>query len=437
MKNEIKDYLKHSKQVKKYDSIKKMEHDNIISKDKDNINNINDINNNNNIIKEEENESNFNINENNNINIDNNENNNNINNNFIEENPIQGQNKNPIENNNNNYMEENNNNQEEINQDDNNQNQIENENENENFNENDIEQNNKSNNDINIINNNEQQNNNLNNSQISDTKNSNDNNHINEENNNINNIKNNLQNIFNDIIYKSFDEFEKNITIKINQMNNRINDIALKVSDYQSNQLNEGGFSKIKKLGDNNHSQISSRPQGYIDNNSSFYINSRKMRLNSIKDSKNHSINTEEPDYYINNNLDKKESTSIDSEVTKTWKETLKLIEKGNINEGYLKLINSGDDIYLLRLICLTGPIIDKLDIEVAKRVLLRVNMISKSHQIQQLLIGLIKNSCKNNIFQTLEPNQQNYILDSLYEFSGLNNSLATEAAELYAELTK
>ncbi len=436
MKNEIRDYLKHSKQVKKYDSIKKMEHDNIISKDKDNINNINDINNNN-IIKEEENESNFNINENNNINIDNNENNNNINNNFIEENPIQGQNKNPIENNNNNYMEENNNNQEEINQDDNNQNQIENENENENFNENDIEQNNKSNNDINIINNNEQQNNNLNNSQISDTKNSNDNNHINEENNNIINIKNNLQNNFNDIIYKSFDEFEKNITIKINQMNNRINDIALKVSDYQSNQLNEGGFSKIKKLGDNNHSQISSRPQGYIDNNSSFYINSRKMRLNSIKDSKNHSINTEEPDYYINNNLDKKESTSIDSEVTKTWKETLKLIEKGNINEGYLKLINSGDDIYLLRLICLTGPIIDKLDIEVAKRVLLRVNMISKSHQIQQLLIGLIKNSCKNNIFQTLEPNQQNYILDSLYEFSGLNNSLATEAAELYAELTK
>ena len=160
------------------------------------------------------------------------------------------------------------------------------------------------------------------------------------------------------------------------------------------------------------------------------------MKLNSIKDSKNHSINTEEPDFNINNS-NNKENTSIDSEVTKTWKETLKLIEKGKINEGYLKLINSGDDIYLLRLICLTGPIIDKLDIDVAKRVLIRVNMISKSHQIQQLLIGLIKNSFKNNIFQTLEPNQQNYILDSLYEFSGLNNSIASEAAELYAELTK
>ena len=451
MKNEIKDYLKHSKQVKKYDSIKKMEHDNIISKDKSNnninIENIENLENNNDNIIKEENESNFNINDNNNINdninninIDNenynkknnknnNRNNNNKNNNFVEESPIQGQNFGQNENNMN-YNEENNN-QEEINQDDNNQNQIENENEN------DIEQNNKeeNNNNINII----QQNNNLNNSQISDTKNSVENKNIKEVNENINNVKNNLENIFNDIIYKSFDEFEKNITIKLNQMNNRINDISLKISDYQNNQfnLNEGGFSKTRNLGDKTYSQSSYRPQSFIENNNSFYINSKKMRLNSIKDTKNISVNTEEPDFYINNNLSKRESTNIDSEVTKTWKETLQLIEKGKINEGYLKLINSGDDIYLLRLICLTGPIIDKLDIDVAKRVLLRVNMISKSHQIQQLLIGLIKSSIKNNIFKTLEPNHQNYILDSLYEFSGLNNSLATEAAELYAELTK
>ena len=447
MKNEIRDYLKHSKQVKKYDSIKKMEHDNIISKDKSyNINNMNNNNNiendnnniendNNNIIKEE-NESNYNANENNNEMNINNENNNNVNNNFVEEIPIQGQNfENKVneENTNMNYNELNNN-QEEISQEENNnQNQIENENENEN----DIEQNNQEDNINNSINN-IQENKNMKNSQISDTKNSNINKSKNEANENTINIKNNLQNIFNDYIYKSFDEFEKNITIKLNQINNRINDISLKISDYQSNQLNpnEGDFNKNKKIIDNNYSQSSYRPQSIVENNS-FYINSRKMRLNSLRDAKNTSINTEEPDFYINNNLNKRESTSIDSEVTKTWKETLQLIEKGNINEGFLKLINSGDDIYLLRLICLTGPIIDKLDLEVAKRVLLRVNMISKSHQIQQLLIGLIKNSIKNNIFQSLDTNQQNYILDSLYEFSGLNNSLATEAAELYAELTQ
>ena len=427
MKNEIKDYLKHSKQVKKYDSIKKMEHDNIVSKNKDANENIN-------IIKEE-NESNYNNNENNvipNNNIINNSNN------FVEENPIQEQNNENIEQNENNininYNEEN------KNEEENEQNRIENLNENVKY----IEQNNNINDkEININNNIVPQNKSLNNSQISDTKNSvkdNNINELNELNDNIIGVKNNLRNIFTDIIYKSFDDFEKNITIKLNQMNNRINDIALKISDYQSNQinLNEAAINKTKKIGDNTYSQSSYMPQSVIDYNNSFYINSKKMRLNSIKDSKNHSINTEDHDFYvINNNIDKKENTNIDSEVTKIWKETIHLIERGKINEGYLKLLNSGDDIYLLRLICLTGPIIDKLDIEIAKRVLIRVNMISKSHQIQQLLIGLIKNSFKNNIFQTLDPNQQNYILDSLYEFSGLNNNIASEAAELYAELTK
>ena len=432
MKNEIRDYLKHSKQVKKYDSIKKMEHDNIVSKNKKTIDNkVNE-----NAIKEEENESN----------IINNENNNNINqNNFLEEAQIQPQNNEQNENNINiNYNEENKN-QEEINQENDNvnQNPIENENENQN----EIEQNNNNenndNNELNINNNYILQKNNFNNSQISDTKNSNKiNKEANELNENVRNVKNNLRDLFSDIIYKSFDEFEKNMTIKINQMNNRINEIALKISDYQSSQVNqnEEGYNKAQKMVDNNYSQNSYLQQSNFENNNSFYINSKKMRLNSIKDSRNHSNITEEPDFVINNinkNEKEEENTNIDSEVTKTWKETLQLIEKGNINEGYLKLINSGDDIYLLRLICLTGPIIDRLDKEVAKRVLMRVNMISKSHQIQQLLIGLIKNSIKNNIFQTLEPNQQNYILDSLYEFSGLNNSLASEAAELYTELTK
>ena len=425
---EIKDYLKNSKQVKKYDSIKKMEHDNIISKDKDNNNIIPEVNensNNNNLSKQ-----------------GNEENNNNINNNFIEEERFQGQNNAINENiqenaNNMNYNEnEENKNQEEIIQE--NEEQVDNENNKEN----EIYNNNENDNENNILNqNNNNINNNIgNNSHISDTKNSN----LNNINNiNDNNMKNNLQNLFNDIILKSFEDFEKNINIKINQMNNRINDIALKISDYQSNQINNSinDISKNKKAGYYNYSQSSYKPQAIIENNNSFYINSKKMRLNSIKDSKTNSIYTEEPDYYINNTMNKREkekdNSSIDSEVTKTWKDTLKLIEKGNINEGYLKLINSGDDIYLLRLICLTGPVLDKLDIDIAKRVLIRVNMISKSHQIQQLLIGLIKNSIKNDIFRTLEPNQQNYILDSLYEFSGLNNTLASEAAELYAELTK
>ena len=445
LQNEIKDYLKHSKQVKKYDSIQKMKRDNIKAKNKNKFQKNTIYENNDNVINEEINEDNIdniNYNENENENENEIENNMSINNNqnediqpnFIEEGQIQGQNKsklkkiedNNIINNEINYEE--NKNQEEILQE--NENLLINNSNNQNKNRLKKEISKKNNNDItdtksytneeikqDLQINKKEQNSNLNN--------------INEINNK--NIKTHLQNMFNEIIYNSFDEFEKNITFKINEMNKRINDISLKISDIQAypNNINNNS----KKFKEKAYSVSSYKP-AIIENNTSFYINSKKMKINS-KESKNQSVNTEEPDYVINNKNNIINDNSMDSEVTKAWKETLKLIEKGYINEGYLKLINSGDDIYLLRLICLTGPIIDKLDVEIAKRVLIRVNMISKSHQIQQLLIGLIRNSIKNNVFQMLDPNQQNYILDSLYEFSGLNNSIANEAAELYAELTK
>ena len=515
LQNEIKDYLRHSKQVKKYDSIQKMQRDNIISKNlqkfKKKIKNDND---NDNIINEEINEDNFNLNEKENINQNELENNNindlnDINDSqnenteqFInDENQFQGQNKGKEEN----YEDNNkfNNNENEIN-DEENENQEEMIQENEKEKENPPKFRNKQKKNYEKNKNQLKEipkriksnlnNNNFNNNQISDTKsytnedNNKDNKDIEEKKNeqnlnlkkineiNDNNIKSHLQNIFNEIIFNSFDEFEKNITLKLNEMNRHLNDISLKISDIQSHPNNisnidnkknykeykdkEYSVSSYKTMIENNtsfyinskkmkinskdykdnaYSVSSYKPQAMIENNTSFYINSKKMKLYP-KDSKNQSINTEEPNYNFKENTRNNiinDNNSIDSEVTKAWKETLKLIEKGYINEGYLKLLNSGDDIYLLRLICLTGPIIDKLDVEIAKRVLIRVNMISKSHQIQQLLIGLIKNSIKNNVFQMLEPNQQNYILDSLYEFSGLNNSIASEAAELYAELTK
>ena len=63
--------------------------------------------------------------------------------------------------------------------------------------------------------------------------------------------------------------------------------------------------------------------------------------------------------------------------------------------------------------------------------------MISRSHQIQSLLINLIKSSLDNNVFSMLTQNEQNDLLDSLFEFSGLNTKLGGEAAELYTLITK
>ena len=251
-------------------------------------------------------------------------------------------------------------------------------------------------------------------------------------------IKNYIQNMFNETIYTSFTKFENTVTNKLNNMKTRLNEISLKISDYQlrnNNYIkNLISNNKDKNINKSNANNISCSSYKQAIENTSFFINNQKFKANSEK----LSVNTEECEtnnFVINNN--NLQNNTIDSEVTRTWKESLNLVEKGNINEGYLKILNSGDDIYLLRLIYLTGPVIDRLDPKIISKVLIRVNLISKSYQIQHLLVGLIRNAVKNKVFRLLDPNQQNYILDSLYEFSGLNNGLANEAAELYAQLTK
>ena len=61
--------------------------------------------------------------------------------------------------------------------------------------------------------------------------------------------------------------------------------------------------------------------------------------------------------------------------------------------------------------------------------------MICRSYQIQYLLINLIKLSLKFDVFNLLNNNEKNDILDSLYEFSGMENNLGNEAASLYTKI--
>ena len=63
--------------------------------------------------------------------------------------------------------------------------------------------------------------------------------------------------------------------------------------------------------------------------------------------------------------------------------------------------------------------------------------MISRSHQIQGLLISLIRNSLKYKVFNLLNNQEKNDVLDSLYEFSGINNNVGSDAAELYTQITQ
>ena len=126
----------------------------------------------------------------------------------------------------------------------------------------------------------------------------------------------------------------------------------------------------------------------------------------------------------------------LESKINSIWLNCLELINKNKISEAYELILNTKDDIYLLRLILLTGPVLHLLNDNLAKKILVRINMINRGRQINNILIQFIEESIdnKNNIFQKLEYKEQNDILDSLFNMfqNKTNNNLTIKAQNLY-----
>ena len=248
-------------------------------------------------------------------------------------------------------------------------------------------------------------------------------------------IKSTLSSLIKDTILKSYDNFEKQINNRLYDMETRLNDIYLRLTEYKAHpNLIENNLKSMDTVQSNEY-HINNERFKTIKQQSTVIQPTERSELN--RDMIYQEVLNDVRRELSKKQISHKEEPNTDSEITKTWKNALYQIENGNPNEGYNTILNSGDDIYLLRLVCITGPIFEQLSPEIAKRILMRINMISRSHQIQSLLINLIKASLNNNVFNMLNQNEQNDLLDSLFEFSGLNTKLGAEAAELYTLITK
>ena len=247
-------------------------------------------------------------------------------------------------------------------------------------------------------------------------------------------IKLTLSSMIEDTLLKSYDNFEKQINNRLYDMETRINDIYLRLTEYKAHPNINNNLKSMDTIQSNEY-HINNEPFRTIKQQSTVFQPTERSELN--RDMICQEVLNDVRKELSKKQIPQKEEPNTDCEITKTWKNALYQIENGNPNEGYSTILNSGDDIYLLRLVCITGPIFEQLSPEIAKRILMRINMISRSHQIQSLLINLIKSSLDNNVFSMLTQNEQNDLLDSLFEFSGLNTKLGGEAAELYTLITK
>ena len=252
---------------------------------------------------------------------------------------------------------------------------------------------------------------------------------------NLRNLDNNTKNkkIKNNIKYmknKEIKDAEKE-DIKINNLNNnkkfinKYNNIDLN----NNNRIkNENGLNEISLLKESLTKIIS---ESLIDSHN--YINNKiKSKLDIMEKRIN---NLENKISKLNNN-NKKSNITLESQINNIWLECLDLINQNKMNEAYDLILSTKDDIYLLRLMCLTGPILNSLNENLAKNVLVRINMINRGKQINDILIKFVEESInnKNNIFKKLEYKEQNDILDSLFNIfkNKSNNNLTIKAQDLY-----
>jgi hypothetical protein len=118
--------------------------------------------------------------------------------------------------------------------------------------------------------------------------------------------------------------------------------------------------------------------------------------------------------------------------IISQWQNILRDLENGSINKAFEDCLNLGDDILLLRLIFLTGTVLDSLENITARKTLLRLVQIWKCGMIQKTIFNLIQQSVGINLFDNLNLEEKNEILDVLYEFSSLDKDSLLSKNSLY-----
>lgn len=274
-----------------------------------------------------------------------------------------------------------------------------------------------------------------------------------------------------------------------NNMNSKLNNLEVKIKKNKK-LLKRVLKKKIKKLSEKNESQLQPKKNITSEDNKNddiekdskmilkkkekesskiLYTNSSKMNNENINNSNNfkefkgnnESINKgsnieydqaklieklkREIEFYRSNSQDIFKNTNYgvssnqntkDPNSIKFWREILELIEEKEYNRAYIKVLEGGDDLYLIRLLLVTGPILNFLKLDVCKKLIMRTNLIFRSHQIEFTLLELIKCSYEHYIFNLLSKNEQNELLESIFQIMNLKSTISKPASKIYEEIT-
>lgn len=106
-----------------------------------------------------------------------------------------------------------------------------------------------------------------------------------------------------------------------------------------------------------------------------------------------------------------------------------------DFESAYRLILTEGDDIYLLRLIAQTGPVVKFLDVETARAVISKQNKMVRTGVFAQLEVEWLDEAKREGHFASFSMNEQNEYMDTLYQLgqsTHLSESVSQRAGQVY-----
>ncbi|KAL4506781.1 hypothetical protein ABPG72_001202 [Tetrahymena utriculariae] len=120
------------------------------------------------------------------------------------------------------------------------------------------------------------------------------------------------------------------------------------------------------------------------------------------------------------------------------WDEILLFYEKNDLNSCYQIVLDEEDDVYLIKLMMLTGPCLKSLEINNSKRLMSRLCMILDSKFLEKMYLEIFDHSLQERILDNLTPIEQKKLTNEVYKLSSSSNpQVGEQSAELYIRLAQ
>ncbi|KAL4496049.1 hypothetical protein ABPG72_015471 [Tetrahymena utriculariae] len=131
-------------------------------------------------------------------------------------------------------------------------------------------------------------------------------------------------------------------------------------------------------------------------------------------------------------NIKKNEIREQNIQLSDMWNETLEYADSGQYEKAFSSVLQSGDDIYLIRLMLRNKNGFKHLQRATQLQIIKKIIQFMQSNFLAKLCLGFFQDSVDCGLTKYLIDGEQQQILEILYEMSDIKSDIGPQASELF-----